>query len=116
MEKLVDLSGFAGHVIHEEILAEGVGSGEVGFAAAHFGDFLDEMDEAVVAGEHEGVDQDAGALALVHFFESLADYERVEAEGIFVDAAVFEGESGGLAVGDHYDLAHVFFLTEENAL
>ncbi len=40
----VDLLGFAGHVVHEEILAEGVGSGEVGFAAAHFGDFLDEMD------------------------------------------------------------------------
>ena len=86
----MDLFGFAGHVVHEEILAERVGCGEIGFAAAHFGDFLDEVDEAVVAGEHEGVDEDSGALALIYFFQGLADYERVEAEGIFVNAAVFE--------------------------
>ncbi len=40
----MDLLGFAGHVVHEEILAERVGRGEVGLATAHFGDFLDEMD------------------------------------------------------------------------
>src|SRR5216684_7123496 len=71
--KSVNLLGFAGHVIHKEILAEGVGSGEVGLAAAHGGDFLNEVDEGVVAGEHEGVDHDAGAFALVDFLESLAD-------------------------------------------
>ena len=86
---LVDLFGFAGHVVHEEILAESVGSGEVGFAAAHFGDFLHEVDERIIAGEHEGVDHDAGALALVDLFESLADDERIQSEGIFVDTAVF---------------------------
>ena len=91
----MDLFGFAGHVVHEEILAEGVGSGEVGFAAAHFGDLLDEVDEGIVAGQHKGVDHDAGTLALVDFFEGLADDEGVETEGVFVDAAVFEGESGG---------------------
>src|SRR6266853_6522672 len=112
----VDLLGFAGHVVHEEILAEGVGSGEVGFAAAHFGDFLDEVDQGIVAGQHESVDHDAGALAFVHFFERLADDEGVEAESVFVDAAVFEGEGRGFSVGDHDDLAHVFFLAEENAL
>src|SRR5438445_5829369 len=96
MERLVDLFGFAGHVVHEEILAEGVGSGEVGFAAAHFGDFLDEVDERIIAGEHEGVDHDAGALALVYFFEGLADDEGIEAKGIFVDAAVLESEAEGL--------------------
>src|SRR5713101_6142513 len=64
-KRLVDLLGLAGHVVHEEILAEGIGRGEVGFAAAHFGDFLNEVHEGIVAGEHEGVDHDAGALALV---------------------------------------------------
>src|SRR6267143_5779834 len=93
--KLVDLLGFAGHVVHEEILAEGVGSGEVGFAAAHGGDFLDKVDEGIIAGEHEGVDHDAGALAFVYFFEGLADDEGVESEGVFVDAAIFEGEAEG---------------------
>ena len=97
-------------------MAESVGSGEVGFAAAHLGDFLDEVDQAVVAGEHEGVDHDAGALAFVDFFERLADDERIEAEGVFVDAAVFERQRGRLAVGDHDDLAHVFFLAKQDAL
>src|SRR6266850_7162208 len=77
-QMLVDLFGFAGHVVHEEVLAEGVGRGEVGFAAAHLGDFLDELDERIVAGEHEGVNHDAGALAFVDFFESLADDEGIE--------------------------------------
>jgi len=113
---LVDLFGFTGHVVHQEILAEGVGSGEVGFAAAHFGDFLDEVDKRIVAGEHEGVDHDAGALALVYFFEGLADDEGIESKGIFVDAAVLESEGGGLAVSDHDDLAHIFFLAKEDAL
>src|SRR5258706_7584537 len=51
--------------------------------------------EAVVTGEHEGVDQDSGALALVDFFEGLPDDEGVEAECVFVDAAVLEGQRGG---------------------
>src|SRR5882762_6516234 len=92
-ERLVDLFGFAGHVVHEEILDEGVG-----------------------AGKHEGVDHDAGALAFVYFLEGLADDERIEAESVFVNAAVFEGESGGLSVGDHDDLAHIFLLAEKDAL
>lgn len=74
------------------------------------------MDEGIIAGEHEGVDHDAGAFAFVDFFEGLADDEGIEAESVFVDAAVFESERGRLAVGDHDDLAHVFFLAEEDAL
>ncbi len=90
--------------------------GEVGFAAAHLRDFLDEIDEGIVGGQHESVDHDVGALAFVDFFEGFADHEGIEAESVFVDAAVFEGERGGLAVGDHDDLAHVFFLAEQDAL
>ena len=57
-----------------------------------------------------------GAFAAADFFESFFDDEGVEAEGVFVDAAVREGQSGGLAVGDHDDLAHVFVRTGEDAL
>src|SRR5690348_14744376 len=111
----VNVFGFFLEVIHEEILAEGVWRGEVGFAAAKLGDFLDEVNEAVVAGEHEGVDEDAGAAALGNFFECLSDDEGIEAEGVFVDTAVFEGERGRLSVGNHDDLAHVFFLAVQDA-
>lgn len=86
----MDGARLAGHVVHEEILAEVVGSGEVGFAFAHLRNFLDEIDEGIVAGEHEGVNHDARALTFVHFFERFADDEGVEAERVFVDAAVSE--------------------------
>ena len=85
----MDLLGFALHVVHQQVLAKCIGRGEVGFAAAHFGDFLHEVHQAVISGQHERIDQDAGAFALVYFLECLADYERIEAEGIFVNAAVF---------------------------
>src|ERR1700730_2687727 len=109
-------AGFALHIIHQEILTQIVGRGEVGFALAHLGDFLHELDEAVVRGEHKSVDHNAGALALVYFFQSFADDKGVQAKSVFVDAAVFEGKGRGLAVGDHDDLPHVFALAEENAL
>ncbi len=97
---LVDLLGLPGHVIHEEILAERIGRGEVSFAPAHLRDFLDEVNERIVAGEHKSVDHDAGALTLVHFFESLPDDEGVKSESVFVDAAVFEREGRRLAIRD----------------
>ena len=59
------------HVIHQQVLAEGVGCGEVRFASAKFGYFLHEVNQAVVAGKHECVDQDSGAAAAAHFFEGL---------------------------------------------
>ncbi len=57
-----------------------------------------------------------GTLALVDFFERLADNERIQSERVFVNAAVFERESGWFSVRDHDDLAHVFFLAEQDAL
>ena len=77
----MNLFGFAGHVVHEEILAEGVGSGEVGLAAAKLGDFLHEVDQVVIAGKHKRVDQDSGALALIDFFEGLADDDFLARRG-----------------------------------
>jgi len=108
--------GAAGHEIHEEIVAESLGGGEVGFTAAHGGHFLHELDELEIVGEHEGVDHDAGAFAAADFFESFLDDDGIEAEGVLVDAAVFQGEGGGLAVGDHDDLFHVLAAALEDAL
>jgi len=82
-----DGAGFAVHVVHEVALAEGVGGGEAGFAAAHFGDLLDEVDQTVVGGEYEGIDEDALAFAAADFFEGAGNDEGVEAEGLAVDAA-----------------------------
>src|SRR5215471_2170719 len=113
---LMNVTGFSLQEIHKQVLPEVVGGGEVGFAAAHLRDFLNEIDERIVGGQHEGIDHDVGALAFVYFFQSFADHERIEAKRVLVDAAVFERERGRLAVGDHDDLAHVLALAKKNAL
>ena len=106
----------AGHEVHEQVVTEILWGGEVGFAAAHGANLLDELHEGEVAGQHEGIDHDVGALAAGYLFEGLGDDERVETEGVLVDATVGQGERRGLAVGDHDNLLHVFVLASENAL
>src|ERR1700677_4860038 len=97
---LVNVAGLLADIIHQQILAEGIGSGEIGLAAAKFGNFLDEVHQAVVAGEHESVDQNPGSLALRDFLERLRDYQRIQAEGVLVNAPVFQRQRGRLAVSD----------------
>ena len=67
----------AGHEVHEEIVAEILRGGEVGFAAAHGADLLDELHEGEVVGEHEGVNHDVAALAARDLFKGLGDDERI---------------------------------------
>ena len=50
---------FAIHVVHQQVLPQVVGRGEVRLAAAELRDFLDGLHRAVVAGEYERVNQDA---------------------------------------------------------
>src|SRR5579859_186255 len=53
---LMNSFGFSRHVVHQQVLAQGIGRREVGLAAAHLGHFLDELHQAVIAGQHEGID------------------------------------------------------------
>ena len=57
-------------------------------ALADIGDAPDEADQVVVAREHERVDHDAALAARRDLGARLGDDERVEAEGVLVDAAV----------------------------
>src|SRR5713101_6647112 len=59
----VNVACLPAHVVHQEILAEREGRREIGFAAAHLRDFLDKMNKAVIACEHEGVDEYPRPLA-----------------------------------------------------
>src|SRR3989442_5553133 len=87
---LVDVPDFLLHVVHQQILAESVGRGEIGFAAAELRPLLDEVHQAVVRGEHEGVDQNAVATAARDFVEGFGNHERIEPESVLVDPAVIE--------------------------
>src|SRR5690349_17256789 len=111
---LVDRTCLAIHVVHQQVLPQRVWRGEVRLAAAELGNLLDELHQAVIAGQHEGVDQDALALAAVDLFERAADHQRIQTEGIAVNSTVLKRQSAGLAVGDHDDLLHIFtFLVEQ---
>src|SRR6185436_15900859 len=59
----VNRLGFLVHVVHQDVLAEGVRGSEVRLALADVGDAADEADQVVVAREHEGVDHDAALAA-----------------------------------------------------
>src|SRR5438067_7512303 len=102
------------HVVHEDALDERVGRREVRLALADGGDAAHEAHEIVVARQHERVDHDAALAARGDLGARLSDDERVEAEGVLVDAPVGLRERRRLAVGDHDDLPHVLALPIEN--
>ena len=112
---LMNALGLAMEIIKQQVLPQGVRGGEVGLAATNLADLMDEVHQAVVIGEHKSVDQDAGAAAAGNFLECLADHQRVEPEGVFVNASVFERQRRRLAVRDHHDLAHILVLEGQEA-
>src|SRR2546425_6081565 len=105
---------FLVHVVHQDVLAERIRGREIRLAFADLGDTADEAYEIVVAGQHEGVDHDPAFPARRHFRARFGDDERVEAEGVLVNAAIRLRQRRRLAVGDHDDLPHVFPLAIEN--
>ncbi len=70
---LMDGTGLAIHVVHQQILTQVVRSCEVSFAAAHLGHLLDERDQVIIVRQHERVDQNARLLATVYFLKRTAD-------------------------------------------
>src|ERR1700733_13327582 len=98
MQVSVDVSRLLSDIIHQKILAERVRRGEVGLAAAELRDFLHEVDQAVITGEHKGVNQDSSTLAFSHFFERLRHHKRIETERVLINASVFESERVRFAV------------------
>src|SRR5438105_2728802 len=106
----------ARHVIHQQILAEIVGSSEVGLAAAHLRNFLHKLHQPQLAGQHKSIDHYPGTLAFGYFFEGLADDERIESKSVFINSAIFQSKRRRFAVGNHHDLTHVFALPLQDAL
>ena len=107
----------ATYKVHEQVAAQGLGGGEVGLATAQGAYLLDELHEGEVLRERMKVlIMMCAALAAGDLFQGFGDDERVEAEGVLVDAAVGESERAGLAVGDHDDLLHVLILFGKDAL
>ena len=62
----MNMLNFLFHVIHQQVLPQGIRCGEVGLASADFRDLLDEADESVILCQHEGINQYAVAAAACH--------------------------------------------------
>src|SRR5829696_5784104 len=142
---LLDAALLAAEEVYQDELREVAGRGEVGFARGHGRHLLDELDEVVVRGEHEGVDLDAGLAARLHLAEGRVHHDGVAAHRVLVEAAalvylaeaarpapprarvaaaarcgrrrrrVVEEAGGGLAVSDHDDLLHLLALRLEES-
>ena len=67
----MDRLDFFLQIIHQDVLAEINRRCEVRLPSADLSDLLDEVDEVIIAGEHEGIDEDARFAAGRHFFERL---------------------------------------------
>src|SRR6202030_3047240 len=113
---LVDVAGLPANVIHQQVLAERIGRREIRLATAQLRYFLHEMNQAIVAREHESIDKYSGTLAFCNFLKRLCHNQRVQTKSIFVNAAIFESKSRGLAIRDHHDLPHILLLAGKNAL
>src|ERR1700674_5051204 len=72
---LVNGLGLLVHVVHQDVLAQGIRRREVRLAFADLGDSTYEAHQVVVAREHEGVDHDAALAARGHFGARLGDDE-----------------------------------------
>src|SRR5579885_68207 len=111
----VYLPCLAVHVVYQKRLPQRAGPCEVCLAAADFRHLLHKLDQGIIARQHERVDQNTGATAACHFFERPRDDQRIEPEGIPVDAPVLERQGRRLAVGNHDDLAHVLALALQDS-
>src|ERR1700728_3173517 len=65
----MDGAGLAVHVIHQQILPERMGRCEIRLSPAQLRNLLNKVDQAVIAREHERIDDDALLLAAIYFLE-----------------------------------------------
>src|ERR1700719_708759 len=90
LEALVDVAGLTANVIHQQVLAKRIGRREIRLATAQLRYFLHEMNQAIVAGEHESIDEYSGTLTFRNFLKRLCHNQRIKTKSIFVNAAIFE--------------------------
>src|SRR5579885_265966 len=117
--------------INQDELRQVAGRGEVGFTLSHRRHLLDELDEVVVRGEHEGVNHDARLAARLNLAQRRLHHDGVAAHRVLVEPAApvklavaprgggarardlllrVEEAGGRLAVRHHHDLLHLLAL------
>src|SRR5215213_1648656 len=131
---LLDAALLAAQEVYEHELREVAGRGEVRLARSHRGHLLDELDEAGVRREHEGVHLYAGLAARLNLSERRLHDDGVAAHRVLVEPApaanlperrglsppaparrrfrgrAFEEAGRGLPVRHHHYLLHLLAL------
>src|SRR5438270_14011691 len=77
----------AAEEVYEDELGEVAGGGEVGLPRCHLRHPLDELDEVVVRGQHEGVNHHPRLAARLHLAEGGLHHQGVAAHRVLVEAA-----------------------------
>src|SRR4029078_1396152 len=85
--KLSHAAGPSSEKIYQYILREIARICEVGFAVRHRAHLFHELNQVVVAGQHERVDHYTGFSTSLDFFESRLHHKRVAAHRILVQTA-----------------------------
>src|SRR5437867_3327847 len=83
---LFDAALAATQKIDEHELGEVVGIRKVSFAIRHRGHLFDELDEIIVAREHERINHDAGFAASLDFAERRFHHPGIAAHRVFVES------------------------------
>src|ERR1044072_2370178 len=121
-QKLLYSSGPASQKIYQYKLRQVCGIGEVSLAIGHGAHLFYEVDQVIIAGQHECVDHYTGFATGLYFLESLGHDERIAAHRVLIKTAsriaarFFNScawrslyETGRrLAVSHHHDLLHLF--------
>jgi hypothetical protein len=99
--QLSDLSGPASQKIYQYKLRQVCGIGEVSLAIGHGAHLFYEVDEVIVAGEHECIDHYAGFATGLYFLESLGHNEGIAAHRVLIKAAIAGRLAGSFGAWRH---------------
>src|SRR6267378_1052967 len=89
-ETSLDSAFLSAEEIDQNKLREVCGVGEVSFAIRHRGHLFDELNEVVIASEHERINHDAGFATGLDFTKRCVHDPGIAAHGILVESSRWE--------------------------
>src|SRR5688500_3125851 len=83
--ELSDASRPPAQKIYEHKLRQIAGVGKVSLAVGHGSHLLDEVDQIIIARQHESVNHYTGFAAGLYLFEGLRHHQRVAAHRVYIE-------------------------------
>ena len=80
--------------IVENILTKIHYCSEVGFATPNFCYLFDKIDQVMIVGEHESINEDAGSTTNSNLLQSFLNYHGIQSHRIFIEQPAIGGRFG----------------------